>query len=82
MVFSVQNGEYGKPKVYAFPDLVPIDVLPGFTVDLSTVFYSDSDWTEVQLRLLVQVKQAIFQKKISGGIRKCTTAIEFVNISG
>jgi len=43
MVFTWQNGEYGKPKVYAFPDHVPVEVLPEFEVDLSTVFYRVSD---------------------------------------
>ncbi|KJR48519.1 hypothetical protein UF75_1047 [Desulfosporosinus sp. I2] len=38
MVFTLRNGEYGKPKIYAFPDPVPVDILPEFTVDLSTVF--------------------------------------------
>jgi len=43
MVFRLCNGEYGKPKVYAFPDHVPVDVLSEFTLDLSTVFYCVSD---------------------------------------
>lgn len=43
MVFALKNGEYGKPMVYAFPDHVPVEVLPEFTVDLSTVFDSFSD---------------------------------------
>ena len=38
MVFTLQYGEYGKPKLYAFPDYVPVDVIPEFSVDLSTVF--------------------------------------------
>lgn len=43
MVFTLQYGEYGKPKVFAFPDHVPVDILAEFTVDLSTVFYCVSD---------------------------------------
>jgi len=43
MVFTLHNGEYGKPKIYAFPDHVPVEILPEFTVDLSTVFYCDTE---------------------------------------
>jgi|GEM_PF-3735024 len=43
MVFTLKNGEYGKPKVYAFPDHVPVEVLPEFTVDSSAINYCISE---------------------------------------
>lgn len=38
LAFHLKQGEYGKPKVYAYPDRVPVKALPEFTLDLSTVF--------------------------------------------
>jgi len=38
MAFALRKGEYGKPKVYASPERVPVDAIATFTVDLSTVF--------------------------------------------
>ena len=42
MVFALRNEEYGKPKVYAFPDQVPVDVLPEFTGEFKHSFLENS----------------------------------------
>lgn len=43
MVFTLYNEEYGKPKVYAAPEYVSVNVIPELTIDLSTVFRVKED---------------------------------------
>ena len=38
MVFRLQNGQYGKPKVYSVPDEIPVELFEDFIIPLESVF--------------------------------------------
>ena len=37
-VFTLMEGEYGRPEVYGVEDRVPVDLFEGVTIDLESVF--------------------------------------------
>lgn len=39
MVFRLQNGQYGKPKVYSVPDVIPVGIFEDFVIPLESVFH-------------------------------------------
>lgn len=38
MVFLLENSRYGKPQVYSVPDKIPVNLFPGLTIPLESVF--------------------------------------------